>query len=79
MGSFHNGYTTAGVPQGSVLGPLVILIVINNNASTLGSDIRLFADDSSLFVIHPPGVDISHLPWIDSFNGQNVGLLDLIH
>ena len=42
---------TAGVPQGSVLGPLFFLIYINNLVDGLSSDAKLFADDTSLFTI----------------------------
>ena len=45
--SFRN--VTAGVPQGSVLGPLFFLIYVNDISEHIFSLTRLFADDSSLY------------------------------
>ena len=51
VNSQHSNWTevTSGIPQGSVLGPILFLIYINDIEDSVKSTIRLFADDMKLF------------------------------
>ena len=53
LNSQHSSWrdVNAGVPQGSLLGPLLLLVYINDLSNSLKSNPKLFADDTSLFSV----------------------------
>ena len=39
----------SGIPQGSVLGPILVVAYINDLPESVSSDVRLFADDTNIY------------------------------
>ena len=74
---------TSGVPQGTVLGPLLFLLYINDLSDNLQSTVKLFADDALLYGVITSDSDCDRLQddlhkleqwqnlWQMEFNPQN--------
>ena len=82
-------YVTSGVPQGSILGPLLFLIYINDLPDMCKSSVYMFADDTKLFRQIKSKVDNQHLQddintlcnwsskWLLKFNEDKCKILSL--
>ena len=48
---------TSSVPQGSVLGPFLFVVYINDLPDCLENDCKMYADDNKVLAVNKPGID----------------------
>ena len=51
VGNYYSGRTkvTSGIPQGSILGPVLFTLFINDLPDTIKSNCKVFADDTKIY------------------------------
>ena len=84
-------HVKSGVPQGTVMGPLLFLIYLNDLPDNISSEVRLFADDCVLYRPITNDIDIEHLQtdlntltqwqntWQMHFNADKCFVLKISH
>ena len=84
-------HVTSGVPQGTVLGPLLFLIYINDIENNIDSQLRLFADDCLLYRVIKSARDCVNLEndisqlcdwestWQMTFNSSKCFVMHMSH
>jgi hypothetical protein len=84
-------HVKSGVPQGTVLGPLLFLVYLNDLPDNISSEVRLFADDCVLYRQITSNIDINQLQtdldtlsswqntWQMHFNADKCFVLKISH
>ena len=72
------GEVTCGIPQGSILGPLLFLIYVNDMESAVDCDLLLYADNSALLIRGKNIIDIEQ-NLSEELAKSNVWLIDNKH
>ena len=67
----HWKSVTSGIPQGSVLGPILFVIFINDLPGDVLSDVFMFADDTKIF--RQISEQLFNQIWINSLIGAKPG------
>jgi len=81
----------SGIPQGSVLGPLLFLIFVNDLPDWIKTNIRMFADDTKIWIKIVTQEDVTKLQedlnslcdwskkWLLQFNPQKCVVMHIGH
>ena len=58
-------FINASVPQGSILGPYLFLLFVNGIVDVVSNNIKLFADDTSLYcIVDNHGIKVIHFHYM---------------
>jgi hypothetical protein len=74
---WHN--VTSGIPQGSVLGPVLFVLFIDDLPLNVESDVYNFADDTKLYREIANQSDIEIVQNDINFSGSTLDILDCLY